>query len=166
MSTEPWMRGYLKDLDPIQAAVLYSFRHAQEDIREWIRRIPEDHLWIQCGKLASAGFHVRHIAGSVDRLITYAEGRQLTDTQMEYLKNEHSPGGTLPELLELLDGNLARAESIIRSLDPGTYGEIREIGRKRIPVPLGTLLVHIAEHTQRHVGELIMTVKVINEDYR
>jgi hypothetical protein len=166
MSTEPWMRGYLKDVDPIQAAVLYSFRHAQEDIGEWIRRIPEELLWMQFGNVAPAGFHVRHIAGSTDRLVTYASGQQLSEDQLGQLRNEKSPGGSLPELLQLLESNFQRAEGIIRSLDPATYGDIREIGRKRIPVPLGTLLVHIAEHTQRHVGELIMTVKVINEEYR
>jgi hypothetical protein len=166
MSTEPWMRGYLRDLDPIQAAVLYSFRHAQEDIAEWIRRIPEEDLWMRFGNLASAGFHVRHIAGSVDRLVTYATGLQLSEEQMTELKAESSSGGTLLQLLEHLDGTLKKASDTIRSLDPATYREIREIGRKRIPVPLGTLLVHIAEHTQRHVGELIMTVKVINEEYR
>jgi uncharacterized damage-inducible protein DinB len=166
MSTEPWMRGYLKDLDPIQAAVLYSFRHAQEDIGEWLRRIPEEDLWIRFGNLASAGFHVRHIAGSADRLLTYAAGKQLTEAQLEEMKNESERGGSLPELMHFLDDSFRRAEERIRSLDPAAYGDIREIGRKRIPVPLGTLLVHIAEHTQRHVGELIMTVKVINEEYR
>jgi hypothetical protein len=160
------MRGYLNDLDPIQAAVLYSFRHAQEDISDWIGRIPEEFLWVQFGNLASAGFHVRHIAGSVDRLVTYASGHQLSEAQMEDLKNEKNPGGSLTGLLQLLDSNFLRAEGIIRCLDPAAYRDIREIGRKRIQVPLGTLLVHIAEHTQRHVGELIMTVKVINEEYR
>jgi hypothetical protein len=155
------MRGDLMELDPLQASVLYSFRHAREDVAKWLERIPEDRLWTGFGAIASAGFQVRHIAGSVDRLITYASGRQLSEEQMDELrKEERTPGGSREDLLRLLDERLTNAESVVRSLDPGTYREVRELGRKRIPVPLGTLLVHIAEHTQRHVGELIITVKL------
>lgn len=166
MSTEPWMRGDLRHLDPIQAAVLYSFRHAQEDIAEWLGRMPGDSLWTRVGDLASPGFHVRHIAGSVDRLVTYASGQQLSEAQLAELKAESTPGGTVTELLESLEARLTQAAEVIRSLQPKTYSEIREIGRKKIPVPLGTLLVHIAEHTQRHVGELIVTVKAVNQKSR
>lgn len=160
------MRGDLSDLDPIQAAVLYSIQHAREDLEDWVSRIPEDELWMQPGNVASVGFHVRHIAGSVDRLATYAAGQQLTDEQMNELRHEHDGNLTKRQLFELLENNLRRAETIIRSLNPTQYRDVREIGRKRIQVPLGTLLVHMAEHTQRHVGELIVTVKVIREEYR
>ena len=114
MSTEPWMRGYLKDLDPIQAAVLYSFRHAQEDIRKWLERIPDEDLWMRFGNLASAGFHVRHIAGSVDRLITYAAGGQLSEAQLREKDDEMNPGGSRAELLALLDGSFKKAEELIQ----------------------------------------------------
>ena len=161
MRTEPWMRGDLMELDPVQAAVLYSFRHAREDIGAWLPRVPEEQLWANFGNIASAGFQVRHIAGSIDRLITYATGRQLSEKQMEDLRaEERTTMGTRDELLQFLDDRLTHAETAVRALDPRTYREIRELGRKRIPVPLGTLLVHIAEHTQRHVGELIVTVKL------
>ena len=102
----------------------------------------------------------------MDRLLTYAAGNQLSETQLEALRQEEGRNATRAGLLAELETALSKAESTIRSFDPGAYSDIREIGRKRVPVPLGVLLLHVAEHTQRHVGQLIMTVKVIREDYR
>ena len=166
MSLEPWMEGGITDVDPIRAAVLYSFRHALRDITEWIARVDEQDLPMRHGRLASAAFQVRHIAGSIDRLITYAAGQQLSETQLEQLRQEEGRPATRATLLEELGAALSSAEARIRSFDPASYSDIREIGRRRVPVPLGVLLVHIAEHTQRHVGQLIMTIKVMREEYR
>jgi uncharacterized damage-inducible protein DinB len=166
MSAEPWLRGGITDLDPVRAAVLYSFQHAREDIAEWTSRMPEADLCMRFGSVASAGFHIRHIAGSVERLMTYAQGKQLTDEQLQSMREENEGIFSRAELLATLDQSFERAEAVLRSLDPAQYGEIRQIGRRNIPVPLGVLLVHIAEHTQRHVGEIIMTVKIANEAYR
>ena len=85
MSAEPWLRGGITDLDPLRAAILYSFRHAREDIELWTSRMPEADLCMGFGNVASVGFHVRHIAGSVDRLMTYVQGQQLTDEQIRKL---------------------------------------------------------------------------------
>ena len=168
MSAEPWLRGGIDDLDPLRAAVLYSFRHAREDVAEWIARVPEEDLPYDFGSVASIGFHIRHIAGSVDRLMTYAAGGQLSDEQMNVLRAERREPrlSTRAEYIAMLDAAFKKAEATLRTLDPSEYSTIREIGRKRVPVPLGVLLVHIAEHTQRHVGQLIMTVKIEREEYR
>jgi uncharacterized damage-inducible protein DinB len=166
MSAEPWLRGGITDLDPMRAAILYSFRHAREDIELWTSRMPEADLCMGFGNVASVGFHVRHIAGSVDRLMTYVQGEQLTDEQMQAMRKENEGIVSRAELLKTLDDSFARGEAVLRSLDTAQYNDIREIGRRRMPVPLGVLLVHIAEHTQRHVGEIIMTVKIANEAYR
>jgi uncharacterized damage-inducible protein DinB len=37
----------------------------------------------------------------------------------------------------------------------------RFVGRRRLPTTLGGLLVHVAEHTQRHVGQMVTTAKVV-----
>ena len=166
MSIEAWMKGGITDLDPLRAGVIYSFRHALSDVEEWIATVPEEELQMRYGNLASVAFHVRHIAGSVDRLLTYAAGNQLSETQLEALRQEEGRDATRAGLLTELETALSKAETTIRSFAPGAYSDIREIGRKRVPVPLGVLLLHIAEHTQRHVGQLIMTIKVIREDYR
>jgi hypothetical protein len=167
MSVEPWLLGGHEDLDPIQAALLYSFQHASADIAQWTALLSEDELWSQYGKVGSPGWHVRHIGGSVDRLTTYAAGEQLSEAQMAALQMEKEPRGpNRAELLASVDETLSRCGDTIRSLDPSTWRTVREIGRKRVPVQLGVLLVHIAEHTQRHVGELIVTVKLVRGDWR
>jgi len=163
---EPWLRGGITDVDPIRAAVLYSLRHAAEDVHEWVYRMPAEDVCTPFGEVASVAFHIRHMAGSIDRLTTYAARKQLSDTQLQELHSEHDGRCNVEELLGRLDLAIGKATDVIRTFDPASYGEIREVGRQHIPVPLGVLLVHIAEHTQRHVGELIMTVKIALGMYR
>jgi hypothetical protein len=116
------------------------------------------------GEVGPVGFHLRHIAGSVDRLITYANGGTLDEAQMAELRSEQeSRGPGRDELFALLDRKFAHAEQLVRAIDPGTLEDIREIGRKKTPVPLGVLLVHISEHTQRHVGAAIVTSKIVRD---
>jgi hypothetical protein len=167
MSIEPWLQGGHEELDPVQAAVLYSFKHARADVEKWSSLLTEEQLWTRCGDVGSAGWHIRHIAGSVDRLTTYAAGGQLSEAQMTTLAGEkENSGPQRAELLAFVNETLDRCGDTIRSLDPSTWRTVREIGRKRVPVPLGVLLVHIAEHTQRHVGELIVTVKLVRGEWR
>ena len=104
---------------------------------------------------------MRHIAGSVDRLTTYLEGRPLSDEQMSALKREQEPGATRDELLAALEHAFLTAEAVVRAIDPRTWADRRTVGRKELPTTVGGLITHIAEHTQRHVGEAIITAKVI-----
>jgi uncharacterized damage-inducible protein DinB len=162
---EPWMTGTLTDLHPVQAALLYSLQHARQDIARWTADLPDDSLWLRTGDVAPAAFHIRHIGGSVDRLLTYATGGQLSEAQMQELQAEQRPDALMSreELFEYFRSKLDTAERTVRELDISDLNAVREIGRKRVPVPLGVLLVHIAEHTQRHVGEAIITLKVARE---
>lgn len=158
---EPWLSGAHAHLHPVQAALLYSFQHAREDLHRWTEGLTDEQIWRRAGEIGAVGFHIRHIAGSVDRLITYAAGRALSETQMAELHAEQSAQGPgRDELLNQLDEKLSSAEAVVRAIDPGQLEMMREIGRKRTPVPLGVLLVHIAEHTQRHVGAAIVTAKL------
>lgn len=158
---EPWMSGTLADLHPVVAALLYSFRHARLDLGAWTKELSTEELSLSLLGLAPVSFHIRHIAGSVDRLLTYARREQLSALQIAAIGDEAQPGLSREEMLKLLDDSFGQAETVVRGLDSASLCKIREIGRKRIPVPLGTLLVHIAEHTQRHVGEAIITVKAV-----
>jgi hypothetical protein len=158
---EPWMSGTLSGLNPVLAALLYSFQHARADLEAWTKDLSTEDLSRGVLGLAPVSFHVRHIAGSVDRLLTYARGEQLSAAQLAALREESGTGLSRDELLKLLDDAFERAGATVRELDPGSLDDKREIGRKRIPVPLATLLVHIAEHTQRHVGEAIVTAKAV-----
>ena len=106
-------------------------------------------------------FHVRHIARSLDRLLTYAEGNQLTAEQLAALKTELDPGATRQELFAELTTALERSAARIRALDPTRLEEPRKIGKRQLPSTVGGLLVHVADHTQRHVGQAITTAKMV-----
>jgi hypothetical protein len=158
---EPWLRGSLSGLDPVISGVLYCFEQVREDVARWTGDLSDDDLWRREGDLAPVGFHIRHMAGSVERLMTYARGHQLSEEQLAALGRESQPGPGRAELTEEFESTLKGAEDTLRSLDPARLPEPRQVGRSRLPTTLGGLLVHIAEHTQRHLGEAIITAKVV-----
>lgn len=158
---EPWMRGPIDGVDPLLAPVLYSFQQAREDLASFTDGLTTEQLWARPYGFGSAGFHIRHIGGSVDRLMTYLQGRQLSESQMATLKSEHEPGASRDQLLADLNRDFTQAEAIVRAIDPSTLTEPRGIGRKQLPTTVIGLLTHIAEHTQRHVGQAISAVKLI-----
>lgn len=158
---EPWLRGALTDVHPAIAPVLYSFEQAIEDLTHWTEGLNTEQIWAKPHGLAPVGFQLRHIAGSVDRLLTYALGRQLSAEQLAALKAEMEPGATRDELLSELRTQLSSAGDIIRSIDLSTLHHPRKVGRKELPTTVIGLLVHIAEHTQRHVGQAIVTSKLV-----
>jgi uncharacterized damage-inducible protein DinB len=160
MPTEPWMRGPIPGVDPLVAPVLYSFQQAREDLAQHTEGLTAAQLWAKPHGFGSVGFHLRHIAGSTDRLMTYLTGHQLSEAQMEFLRHEHDPGATREELLTALDAGFQQAEAIVRALDPAKLSEPRGVGRKMLPTTVTGLLTHIAEHTQRHVGQAISAAKL------
>jgi hypothetical protein len=161
---EPWLRGPISGISPLLAPVLHSFQQAREDLAKHTASLTTDQTWARPFGLAPLGFHLRHIAGSVDRLTTYLLGRQLDEAQMAALKNEMEPGEPLTKLLYLVNESLAQAEERIMSIDPAILGEPRTVGRQQLPTTVIGLLIHIAEHTQRHVGQAIGAAKLARAD--
>jgi uncharacterized damage-inducible protein DinB len=153
------MRGPIPGVDPLLAPILYSFQQAREDLARWTEGLTPDELWVAPHGFGSVGFHLRHIAGSTDRLMTYLIGEQLDPKQLAFMETEHDPRASRDELLSALDEAFRKAEAVVRSLDPTKLAEPRGVGRKRLPTTLIGLLVHIAEHTQRHVGQAISAAK-------
>ena len=154
------MRGPLAGVDPLLAPVLFSFEQAREDLEAHTAGLSGRELWARPYGLTSVGFHLRHIAGSVGRLTAYLEGKPLTSEQLQALAEESTPEGTTEELLEALHASLRQAEAAIRAVDSQRLTEARWVGRKRLPTTVIGLLVHIAEHTQRHVGQAIAAAKL------
>jgi hypothetical protein len=160
MSPEPWLRGPIPGVHPLVAPVLYAFQQAREDLAKFTDGLTAEQLWASPHGFGSAGFHIRHIAGSTDRLMSYVQQRDLTPEQMRALRDEERPlGCPRDELLAILDQALRDAESAVRAIDPATLMEARGVGRKRLPTTVIGLLTHIAEHTQRHVGQAISACK-------
>lgn len=158
---EPWLRGTLKDVPPVQRAVLHALELAQEDLERWCGSLNDEQLNARPVGIAPVAFHLRHIARSLDRLLTYAEGRQLSPDQIALLKSELDPGATRNQLFPELVAALATSARRVRSFSQAQMEEGRAVGKKQLPTTVGGLLVHVADHTQRHVGQAITTVKII-----
>jgi uncharacterized damage-inducible protein DinB len=155
------MRGPIAGVNPLVAPVLFTFVHAREDLAHHTEGLTVEQIWATPFGFGSVGFHLVHIAGSADRLITYLRGRQLSEEQLAAMEAEKSPPRLSREqLLAALDLCFADAERIIRAIDPATLDEPREVGRQRLPTTVVGLLVHTAEHTQRHVGQAISAAKL------
>jgi hypothetical protein len=158
---EPWMSGSYSDTDPLLRPLLHSIDHAKADVEKWTDGLTTEQIWARPMDLGAVGFHMRHLAGSSERLFTYARGEMLSDEQMAALKAEMEPGASRAELLATLTSTLDGIAGAVRVLDVATLGEARFVGRKRLPTTVVGLLLHISEHMMRHVGELIVTAKVV-----
>lgn len=149
VTMEPWLAGKHADLDPIRRLLACSLEHCLADLRKWT---PEAPSGVQA-------FQLRHIAGSVDRLWTYAVGGMLSSRQLEFLESEASGPAERESLLDVVEETFARVTREMRMMEDIDYRDPRHVGRQRVEVPLGLLLGHIAEHTQRHTGQLITLAK-------
>ena len=158
---EPWLRGTLTEVPAVQRAVLHALELAREDLERWCDGLTDEELHVRPGGIASVAFHLRHIARSMDRLLTYAEGNQLTVEQISLMKSEMDPVGSRNELMAGLVVAFAKSGKRIRAFSPNQMEEERKVGKKQLPTSVGGLLVHVADHTQRHVGQMITTAKII-----
>lgn len=156
--TEPWLRGPLPDLHPIAAHLLYTFTQCREEIALHTPGVPD--IWKPLGPISALGFHLAHLAGSVNRLTTYLRGDQLDAQQIARLKAENTPGPSLAELLTTLDVELLETETLVRRIHPDTYLDPRYVGRQQLPTTVAGLIIHLSEHTQRHLGQAILTAKL------
>jgi uncharacterized damage-inducible protein DinB len=161
-SPEPWLRGPLAGVHPLVMPVFFSFAQVREDLGRHLRGLTRDQIWRNVVN-ASVGFHLTHIGGSVDRLMTYLKGEQLSPAQLRALSEEHSPGADLDKLLAAVEQNLSKTEAYLKTLDPNTLYESRAVGRQSLPTTVIGLLVHLAEHTQRHLGQAITLSGVVRQ---
>lgn len=157
---EPWLRGTLTDVPAVIRAVLHALELAREDADRWCGDMTGVEVNAGPAGLPSVAFQLRHIIGSVDRLLTYAEGRDLSEAQLGELRREAD--GAMPHmLLREFGKSIEHSCQRIGAFIGADLEAERFVGRKRLPTTLGGLLVHIAEHTQRHVGQMVTTAKVV-----
>jgi hypothetical protein len=158
---EPWLRGTLTEEDAVRRGVLHALEQAREDVARWCSEFTGEQLEAQPFGLPSVAFQMRHIARSLDRLLTYAEGRKLSDAQLEALESEMQPSGSREIVFVEFEGGMDSAMQRIRAIPPVSYDKARWVGRAELPSSVGGLLVHCAEHAQRHIGQLVTTAKVV-----
>jgi DinB superfamily len=159
---EPWLRGTLTEVAAVPRAVLHALELAKEDIERWCGALTGERLNARPSGIVPVSFHIRHIARSVDRLLTYAEGRDLNADQIVALKTELDPGATRGELFSEFIAALEKSAARIRAIDAHRLDEPRKVGKKELPTTVGGLLVHMADHTQRHVGQAVTTAKIVS----
>ena len=158
---EPWLRGTHSEVPSVGRAVLHAFDLALDDLTKWTDSLTDAEVHAHPLGLPSIAFHLRHIARSTDRLLSYAEGNQLTAEQLTALKAEQVGEESLAALLcevEVSFSNGADRAGVLATADFDTF---RGVGRKQLPTTIGGALVHVADHTQRHVGQVVTTAKVL-----
>jgi uncharacterized damage-inducible protein DinB len=162
-STEVWLNGPVPNVAPWLQPIAHALLQAKQDVAKYMENFPSDKLWDRPAGLASVAFHLQHMAGVQDRLFTYARGEFLSPEQMSRLASEgkRQDDLTLPLLIEKFEDQVDRSIEQLRQTSELTVLAMRTVGRKQIPSTVLGLLVHAAEHTQRHLGQLLVTSAVL-----
>ena len=161
---EVWQRGPLPDINPLLQPVAHALLQAKEEINEYMEAFPVDMLWLRPAGMASTGFHLQHLSGVLDRVFTYAKAEKLSEFQFEQLAEEGKDslnGYRVEDLVNRFNHQVDLALLQLKETDETTLSDFRGIGRAGLPSTVIGLLVHAAEHTMRHVGQLMVTVAVV-----
>lgn len=161
---EVWLRGPIEGISPLLQPVAHALLQAREEVNSIMADFPEILLWVTPVAMASPGFHLQHLAGVLDRLFTYARGEALTEHQLHKLSLE----GQMPEigysvntLLEIFNRQVDDALAQLSNTDETTLTDKREVGRAKLPSTVIGLYTHAAEHIMRHLGQLLVTARML-----
>lgn len=165
MATEAWLDGALENVSPLLMPAAHALAEAAKDVRCAPHELSAAEIWSQPNGAPSVAFHLRHLAGSIDRLLTYARGESLTETQFAALavESEINEMATTEMLIENAVAAIETALAQIRATPNDELFEARLVGRQKLPTNVFGLLFHIAEHTQRHVGQIVTTARIIKK---
>lgn len=164
MDTEPevWLRGPVAGVPAALMPAAHAFLQTMEDVERAVADLSIEQLWQTPAGSASAGFHILHLAGSTDRLLTYARGLRLSSEQRAALTAEQAPERRPPaDLISALRQAIDAALTQLRTTDPATLFEPRPVGRAALPSTVLGLLFHAAEHSQRHAGQVVTTARIV-----
>lgn len=164
MTPEPWLRGPIPGIPSALQPAAHAFVMAREDVTTAVDTLTAEQLWMQPGGVASLGFHLAHLTGSTDRLLTYARGEALSEAQVAIMNAEKMLLETRPSLESLLAAWEKGVDAALRQLASTTetaLGEARLVGRAHLPSTVRGLLFHAAEHAQRHTGQVVTTAKLV-----
>lgn len=161
--TEVWLRGPLDDVPSLLQPVAHALLQAREELQELMAGFPDQLLWKKVAGMASPGFHLQHLTGVLNRLFTYARAEMLTAEQLDYLASEGNAAEniTAAGLVQRFDKEIGKAIAQLIATDEQILKEFRGVGRAQLPSTVIGLYVHSAEHTMRHLGQLLVTVKVL-----
>jgi len=163
---EVWQRGPVENIPALLQPVAHALLQAREELFDMMNTFSESLLWERPAGVASPAFHLQHLTGVLDRLFTYARKEPLNSAQLYALSiegNQHETSASMMELIGLFDKQVDLSIDELSRVDTKMLTEQRTIGRKQIPTTLIGLYVHAAEHTMRHIGQLLVTTKVLKE---
>lgn len=159
---EVWLRGPLPGVPALLQPVVHALLQAREEVNAMLMDFPDELLWNKVTGMASVGFHLQHLTGVLDRLFTYANGDKLTELQLQVLKMEGQDNGRgAGQLITAFNLQIDKAIICLSKTDEHILTEKRGVGRAELPSTVIGLLVHAAEHTMRHTGQLLVTVNVL-----
>lgn len=161
---ERWQAGPVPDVPSLLQPVAHALLQAGDDVAPAAALSPGA-LWATPGGGASVGWHLLHLAGSTDRLLTYARGEQLTPEQRAYLDTERTLPDSRPTGAALVDRLNSVIAAAIEQLGRTPDADLllpREIGRARLPTTVLGLLFHAAEHAARHAGQVVTTMRLVS----
>lgn len=159
---EVWLTGPVSDVPALLQPVAHALLQARNEVNELMENFPEELLWKQVDGVAPAGFHLQHLTGVLDRLFTYAKGAGLNEDQLKYLAMEGKDNGeNVKMLLQVFNTQIDRSIDQLKQIPENILTDARGVGRAQLPSTVIGLLVHSAEHTMRHTGQLLVTVRVV-----
>ncbi len=160
---EVWLRGPIPGISTLLQPAAHALLQTAEELPRWLADFDTKNLWIESAGRASVGFHLQHLTGVLDRMLTYAKGLPLSDQQFDYLKNEgvKTEQLTVSRLIQNFENKVAEALAYFKTLDEKILLEPRKVGRKELPSTTLGLLFHAAEHSQRHLGQLLVTLSFL-----
>jgi uncharacterized damage-inducible protein DinB len=161
MTTEVWQRGPVPGFDPYLMPVAHSLLQVKEDVEALAARLAPERVWESPGGAASVGYHLRHIGGATERLLTYARGDALSADQLAAAKREATETPDLDTLVAEVLARLDRALEQVRSTPRDALLQERKVGRAGLPSTTLGLLFHAAEHATRHAGQAITTARIL-----
>lgn len=162
---EVWLRGPVEGFEPLLMPAVHSLLQAREDAEGLVESVPDEHVWQRPGGAASVGFHVRHLGGALDRLLTYARGETLSDAQRAAARSESEPGQPAASLREVVDGTRATIERALEQLRATSREDLlvpKKVGRAGLPSTTLGLIFHAAEHCTRHAGQAVSTARMLS----
>jgi uncharacterized damage-inducible protein DinB len=162
---ENWLRGPVIGIPDLLQPAAHGLLQSLEEIKIYMKDFPSEMLYENPAGRASVAFHLKHITGVLDRMLTYSKENSLSDAQFDYLKNEEKTeeNGSIQSFIEAFEDKVNEALEYFKTLDPAKITDFRTIGRRKMPTTLIGLLFHAAEHSQRHVGQLLVTVSVLTK---
>jgi uncharacterized damage-inducible protein DinB len=164
---EPWLRGPVANISALLQPAAHAFMMSIEDCEAAVHDLSANLLWVEHQGAASIGFHLRHLVGATDRLLTYARGETLSPTQKTALVSERAPGDAPPPAASLLDAwrsGVDRALAQLAATPEAALLDFRGVGRAQLPSNVLGLLFHAAEHASRHTGQVVTTAKILRAD--